>query len=272
MILVVGGTGRLGRLVVEDLAGRQEEVRVLARHATASVPLLSRSVHLVDGDIRDPATVTAAAAGVSCIVVASHGVESRERHGLETVDELGSRAVVSAAQRVGCSIVLVSIVGAAPDATLPLARTKWAAEQVVRASSVPWTIVRAAAFAQTWAMILTLSAGRSGRPGIIGAGEAAHRFVDVRDVAAVVTRAATDDALRGRILQVCGPDELTVSQLANLVQQANSWHGSPRHLPVPVARMIAASLALFRADLARKVSLGIAMNEPGGRYRHPPPH
>ncbi|GAA1967138.1 SDR family oxidoreductase [Microbacterium deminutum] len=261
MILVVGGTGRLGRLVVEDLAVGSD-VRVLARHATASVPLLSRSVHLVDGDIRDPATVTAAAHGVSCIVVASHGVESRERNGLATVDELGSRAVVSAAQRVGCSIVLVSSVGAAPDAALPLARTKWSAEQVVRGSGVPWTIVRATAFAQTWAMILSRSAGRSGRPAIIGGGEAAHRFVDVRDVAAVVARVATDDSLRGRILQVCGPEGLTVSQLAVLVQQANSWHGSPRYLPVPLARMIAASLALFRADLARKVSLGIAMNDP----------
>ena len=182
--------------------------------------------------------------------------------GLETVDELGSRAVASAARSVECSIVLMSIVGAAPDAALPLARTKWAAEQVIRESGVAWTIVRTAAFAQTWAMILGLSAGRSGRPGIIGAGETAHRFVDVRDVASVVARAAWDDSLRGRILQVCGPDELTVSQLAALVQQANSWHRPPRRLPVPLARMIAASVAPFRADLARRVSLGIAMNDP----------
>jgi uncharacterized protein YbjT (DUF2867 family) len=261
MILVVGGSGRLGRLVVEDLSAGHE-VRVLAPHATASTRSLPGSALLRDGDVRDPATVTAAAQGVSCIVVASHGVESRERDGLQSVDELGSRAVVSAAQQVGCSIVLVSIVGAAPDATLPLARTKWVAEQVVRESGVPWTIVRGAAFAQTWAMILSLSAGRSGRPAIIGPGQSKHRFVDVRDVAAVVARTATDDSLRGRILEVSGPEELSVSQLASMVQEANSWAGPPRHLPLPLARVIAPWLGLFRPDLARRVTIGIAMNDP----------
>ena len=261
MILVVGGSGRLGRLVVQELRARNE-VRVLSRHATATVSSMpGRSDH-VDGDVRDPVVVTAAAHGASCIVVASHGVESRERHGLVSVDTNGSRAVVAAARRVGCSIVLVSIVGAGPDVSLPLARAKWAAEQVIRASDVPWTIVRSAAFAQTWAMILTLSAGRTGRPGVIGPGVAAHRFVDVRDVAGVVARAATDESLRGRTIQVAGPDELTVSQLAAMVQQANSWTGAPRHLPVLVARAIAPGLAVFRPDLARRLSMGIAMNNP----------
>lgn len=261
MILVIGGTGRLGRLVVDDLVTR-DEVRVLARRATASAARMPRSVQLVDGDVRDPATVAAAAQGVSCIVIASHGVESRERDGLKAVDELGSRAVGAAARRAECGIVLMSMVGAGPHAAMPLARTKWAAENEIRESGAPWTIVRATAFAQTWAMILTESAGRSGRPGIIGAGETVHRFIDARDVASVVARAATDLSLRGRTLQLCGPDELTVSQLAVLVKQANSWTGPPRHLPVPLARTIAASLAPFRADLARKLSLAIAMNDP----------
>ncbi|WP_306231642.1 SDR family oxidoreductase [Agrococcus beijingensis] len=260
MILVVGGSGRLGRLVVEALSA-QHEVRVLARHATTAAPPLPGRVQLVDGDVRDAAAMTAAAEGASCIVVASHGVESRERDGLESVDVLGARAVAAAATRNGCGIVLVSAVGAAPDAAQPLARTKWAAEQIVRECGAPWTIVRAAAFAQTWAMILTLSAGRSGRPSLIGPGAALHRFVDVRDVAAVVARAATDDALRGRILEVCGPDPLTPSQLAAMVQEANSWHGAPRHLPLALARVIGSGLSLFRPDLGRRLTLGIAMNE-----------
>ncbi|WP_177220285.1 SDR family oxidoreductase [Agrococcus baldri] len=254
----MGGTGRLGRLVVDALADGHA-LRVFARHATAAEPALA-PVERIDGDVRDSDAVVAAAAGASCIVLASHGVESRERDGLETVDVLGARAVVAAATRHACSIVLVSAVGAAPDARQPLARTKWAAEQIVTASGVPWTIVRSASFAQTWAMILTLSAGGSGRPSLIGRGEAIHRFVDVRDVAGVVARAATDDALRGRILEVCGPAGLSASQLAEMVQVANSWHGSPRHLPVAAARIIASCLTPFRPDLARRLTLGIAMN------------
>lgn len=261
MILVVGGSGRLGRLVVEHLVSHHD-VRVLAPHATATLPARNTRLEVVDGDVRDLATVVAAAKGVSCIVVASHGVESRERDGLATVDGLGSLAVTAAAAQVACGIVLVSVVGAAADAALPLGRTKFAAEQRIHESGVPWTIVRCAAFAQTWAMILTLSAGDTGRPAIIGRGEAAHRFVDVRDVASVVARASTDTSLRGRLLQVSGPEPLTVSQLASMVQRANSWTGAPRHLPLPLARAIATTLAPFRPDLTRKLRLGIAMDEP----------
>ena len=261
MILVVGGSGRLGQLVVEDLISRHD-VRVLAPHATATLPAQDTRLEVVDGDVRDLATVAAAAKGVSCIVVASHGVESRERDGLETIDGLGSLAVTAAATEVASSVVLMSVVGAAADSPLPLGRTKFAAEQRIRESGVPWTIVRCAAFAQTWAMILTLSAGDTGRPAIIGRGEAAHRFVDVRDVASVVARASTDTTLRGRVLQVSGPQPRTVSQLATMVQQANSWTGAPRHLPVPLVRAIAPILAPFRPDITRKLRLGIAMNEP----------
>lgn len=261
MILVVGGTGRLGGLVVEELAGRHA-VRVLARRATHAVRTKGDLVVLIDADVRDGSAVAAAARGASCIVVASHGVESRERDGLESVDVDGARAVVAAAREAGCAVVLTSIVGAAPDAVLPLARSKWEAERIVRESGVPWTIIRSAAFAQTWAMILTLSAGRSGRPSMIGSGRAGHRFVDVRDVAAVIARAATDPGLRGRTLQISGPEVLTPWQLAAMVQQANDWTGTPRHLPLPVARAVGAVLSPFRPDLARRIALGIAMDEP----------
>lgn len=261
MILIIGGTGRLGRLVVEGLLPHHE-VRVFSRHATSASPAMPDAVEVVDGDIRDQEAVTRAADGAACIVMAAHGVESRERDGLASVDELGSRAVVAAARRVGSEIVLVSAAAARADAPLELDRAKWAAEQVVRESGVPWTIVRATPYAQTWAMVLTMSAGRSGRPGIIGAGETPHPFVDVRDVAAVVTRAVLDESLRGRTLLVSGPDELTVVQLAEMMREANALRGSPRHLPVRLARAIGAVLGVFRPHLARRLEIAASLNDP----------
>ena len=261
MILVIGGTGRLGRLVIGAL-GSQHEVRVLSRHATSADPPMPDAVEVVDGDIRDPAALARAAEGAACIVMAAHGVESRERGGLAAVDELGSRAVTAAARRFGSHIVLVSTAGARADAPLLLDRTKWAAEQVVRESGVPWTIVRAAPYAQTWAMILTMSADRSGRPGIIGSGTTSHHFIDVRDVAAVVTRAATDVSLRGRILLVAGPDGLTLRQLAAMMQEATSWSGSPRHLPILLANAIGVVLGVFRPHLARRLKIAASLNDP----------
>lgn len=261
MILIIGGAGRLGRLLVEGLAS-QHQVRVFSPHATSARPPMRDGVELVDGDVRDLEAVARAADGATCIVMAAHGVESRERDGAASVDELGSRAVAAAARRFGSAIVLVSGAGAGVDAPLHLDRTKWAAEQLVRESAVPWTIVRAAPYAQTWSMVLTMSADRSGHPGIIGAGTTPHPFVDVRDVADVVMRAVNDESLRGRTLLVSGPEGLTLVELAAMMQEATSWSGSPRHVPMPLAKAIGAVLGVFKPHLARRLEIAASLNRP----------
>lgn len=261
MILLIGGGGRLGSLLVERLAS-QHRVRVFSPHATSARRAMPDGVEVVDGDIRDLAAVAGAADGATCIVMAAHGVESRERDGAASVDELGSRAVTAAARRSGSAIVLVSGAGVRADAPLRLDRTKWAAEQVVRESRVPWTIVRAAPYAQTWSMVLTMSADRSGRPGIIGAGTTPHPFVDVRDVADVVTRAVNDESLRGHTVLVSGPEGLTLVELAAMLQEATSWSGPPRHVPMPLAKAIGAALGVFRPHLARRLEIAASLNRP----------
>ena len=64
--------------------------------------------------------------------------------------------------------------------------------------------MRPAAYLETWLQILTKTAGASSRPLIFGRGETPIRFASAAEVSAVVTRAATDAKLRGRILDVAG--------------------------------------------------------------------
>ena len=59
----------------------------------------------------------------------------------------------------------MSIVGASADHPIELFRMKHAAEEHLRASGAPWTIVRATAFAEFWLDLLDQTAGASGRPG-----------------------------------------------------------------------------------------------------------
>lgn len=71
MIAVIGGTGRLGRLVSARLVEAGEHVRVVARSATSTaVP----GMEFVAADLRDPSTLAPALNGVDTVVAAAHGM------------------------------------------------------------------------------------------------------------------------------------------------------------------------------------------------------
>ena len=125
------------------------------------------------------------------------------------VDRDGNANLVRAAVEAGAAVVLVSIVGAGPDSPLEIARMKWAAEEQLRASGVPWTVVRATAFLELWTELLQSTAARSGVPTVFGRGTNPVNFIPVQQVALAVARAATDPSLGGRVVEVGGPEKLT---------------------------------------------------------------
>ncbi len=73
MILLAGGSGRLGTLIVRRLQARGLAVRVLTRDRRRTAHFDQPQVELVEGDVRDSRTLGAAMVGVSSVVSAIHG-------------------------------------------------------------------------------------------------------------------------------------------------------------------------------------------------------
>jgi len=258
MIVVAGGSGLLGRQVVGDLLDRGEQVRVLVRDTERARTLLGDQVDLMAADVRRPEGLDEVLAGASAV----HGFLGGRGAGPVEVDQRGNANLVNAAAAAGASVVLISVIGAAADSHLDLFRAKHAAEEHLRASGTPWTIVRAAAFVETWLAILARTAGRSGRPVIFGRGEQPLAFVFVADVAAVASRAVTDATLRGKILEVTG-EPVTMTDLARALQTARGWHGSPRHMPRPVLRTLATLTRPVNPAFARGNRTALTMDTAG---------
>ncbi len=256
MILVIGGTGRLGRLVVRRLLADGHGVRVLAKGAAAATDLREAGAELVAADIRDRDAVRTAVQDVDVVVSAAHGMTGTGDPTPATVDRDGNRNVVDAASAAGAAVVLLSVVGAAPDSRMELIRMKWEAEEYLRASGVPWTVVRGTAYAEMWADLLRESARRSGRPQVFGSGRNPLNFVAVADVAAAVVRAATDPSLRGHVVEVGGPDNLTFDELAALVCPGTR----PRHVPRTALRVMGVAARPFNAELARLARSAVHMD------------
>jgi uncharacterized protein YbjT (DUF2867 family) len=267
VVLVAGGTGRLGTLVVAALATRGVEVRVMTRDLHRADHLTSAHVKTVIGDVRDSASVAAAVVGVDVVVSAVHGFAGPGGGTPASVDRDGNIRLIEAARSAGADLVLISGVGAAPDSPLELFR-KHAAETALAASGVPATIVRATAFLELWIDLLRRTAGRSNRPLVFGRGHNPINFVSVRDVAALVERVVIDQATRGQTLEIGGPDNLTLDQLARLVAANGRDATMPRHLPRAALHAMAATVGRVRPELGRQARAALVMDHDDMTFHH----
>jgi NADH dehydrogenase len=259
MIVVAGGTGRLGQRVVRRLLDRGLAVRVLTRSPTGAAGLPA-AVELAVGDVRDRGSLRAAMAGAATVVSAVQGVTGTGGDSPATVDRDGNANLVDLAADVGADVVMMSVVGASPYSPMELFAMKYAAEQHLRASGVPATVVRATAFAELWVEISRKTAGRSGRPVVFGRGDNPVNFVCVDDVAAAVEYAVVEPTTRGTTMQIGGPDTVTLSALAALVQAADGGTGQPRHVPPLALKGLAGSVGRVRPAFGRQLRMALAMD------------
>ena len=233
MILIAGGTGRLGTVLVNRWVDRGEQVRVLTRDPRRAAHL--PPVDVVRGDVRDPASVATAVRGADAVVSAVHGFTGW-RQSPASVDREGNRNLITAAAGAGAHVVLLSVVGASAQHPLELFRMKAAAEEVLRTSGATWAIVRAAAFRELYEELVRRSAGRSGRPLVFGRGGNPILFATVGEVADAVDRGLT---CRNQVIEVRG-EVLTFEELAaGLERELGSGARRPRHVPRPVLRGMA---------------------------------
>ena len=258
MILVAGGTGRLGALVVSRLAARGLDVRVLTRDPARARHLPGGAIEIVKGDVRDRESIERVMPAVTTVVSAVQGFAGPGRVSPASVDRDGNANLVDAAAAAGADVVLMSVVGASPDSPMALFRAKYEAEQHLRASGAPWTIVRATAFVELWAEIMA-------KPIVFGRGDNPINFVSVVDVAAVVERAVVDVSLRGQILEVGGPQNLTFNELAARLDDVHGRSRKIRHVPRSMLRALAlvarqprAALTMDTTDMAFDATSPIA--------------
>ena len=147
-ILVTGGTGTLGRLVVERL--READGTSASSAATAAGPTVDAGVEFVTADLTTGEGVEAAVDGRR---------DHRPLAGTQLGDDVKTRHLVEAASKAGARhLVYISVVGAERipiqgriDRTMfGYFGSKLAAEQVVSGSGIPWTTLRATQFEQTF--------------------------------------------------------------------------------------------------------------------------
>jgi uncharacterized protein YbjT (DUF2867 family) len=244
-ILVLGGTGFVGRHLCRELARLQYRVTVPTRskaQAVQSLPL----VDLVQADIHDKAALARLIPGHEAavnLVAILHGDLFRfEYVHVELVKKIARACQDSRVAR----LVHVSALGAAADAPSMYQRSKAAGEAVLQGSQLDWTVLRPSVIFGEGDQFLALFARLQKALPIMPLAGADTLFqpVWVGDVVAAVVQCLQRDDTVKRTYELCGPERFTLRQL---VKMAGSLSGHARPvigLPPPIARLQALFMEL----------------------------
>jgi nucleoside-diphosphate-sugar epimerase len=273
-VMVTGATGFVGSHLADQLLKHGHEVTLLVRTPERAAHLAERGARLVRGDLADVTAIAEASEGQDVVhhVAALTGAVN-EAEFLATNRE-GTRRILEAAEaaKVGRLVLLSSGAAGGPasrgrprDASEPdqpvtmYGRSKLAAEQLVRAADLPWTILRPPAVygprdTENFLAVFR-AANRLGITPVFGDGSQELSMIHVSDLADACCRAATAEAVIGGTYYVNHPEVVTARAIVETI--GRHVGRTPTVVPLPewITRSLLAITGTTAALLRRKTIL-----------------
>lgn len=219
---VAGGTGFVGGAIAAEIRRRGHRVVVLSHRGEEARGPLPDDVELRRVDVATGEGLPDALAGLDALVVAlafrNSPIEAPRRgQTFMAVDAAGTERLAAAALDAGVGrVVYLSGAGAAPDAPRHWFRAKWRAETAIRASGLPFTIIRPTwiygprdvslnrflGFARLLQVVPMTNLGRQ---------QLAPVFIG--DVARLAADSLVDPAATGQVFELGGPETLSMREI-----------------------------------------------------------
>ncbi len=204
-ILVIGGTGNVGSLVVNELLANGGSVRVLTR-STDRAGALPPGAEGVVGNLADPPSLARAFQAVEQVVLITALHPDEAAHG---------QNAVRVARKAGArKIVFLSVVLPADATHIPHFASKLAIEKSIKESGLKFTILRANNFFQNDLAFREAMLQHGIYPQPLGSLGVTR--VDTRDISDCAVRALSTSALDGKTINLNGPTSLTGKDVARI--------------------------------------------------------
>jgi NADH dehydrogenase len=256
-ILVVGGSGFVGRHLVAALAARGANVTVPTRRRDRARHLiLLPTVDVVEADVRDANALAALAAGRDAVINLAgilHGPGFQQAH-----VEL-AQSVVNACRRAGIARLLhMSALGADPAAPSEYLRSKGIGQNaVLAADDLEATVFRPSVIFGPEDRFLNLFATLSAIFPVLALASPEARFqpVYVGDVVKAMLAALDEPVTAGKHYDLCGPREYTLRELMAFVCAVKGRRRLVVGLPDGIAWLQAWAMELLPAKLITRDNL-----------------
>ena len=223
MILVAGATGYLGGEICRRLTTAGRPVRALVRK-TSDPSIVARlrelGAEIIEGDLREPASLERACRGATAVVSTVTITRSRQPgDSLAATDEQGQLALVEAAEAAGAGkFVYISFSGGLGGGDA-LTHAKRAVEQRLARSGMRWTVLRPSFFMEVWLGPALGFDYANARATIYGSGEQRMSWISLGDVAACAVMALDNPATDRQMIELGGPEAVSPLEVVRIFEE-----------------------------------------------------
>jgi len=236
MILVTGGTGFVGSHLIKRLRKIDIPVRAIVRNPGRAEELKDLGVDVIPGDVSDKASLEKAVIGCERIVHLVGIIQETAGATFQSVHVDGTRNVLNAAKKAGVPhFFFQSALGTRPGAKSAYHRTKWEAEELVRAGCIPFTILRPSLIygpGDQFTIRLSEMIRLAPILPIIGSGTSKIQPVYIDDVIACIEKAVTSNSYLNEIYEIGGPEQLTYEEVTVAIAGILGVRRPKFHMPL----------------------------------------
>ena len=243
-LLVIGGTGTLGRQVVLQALTKGYQVRCLVRNLRKGAFLKEWGAELVYGDLTIPETIPPCLLGITAIVDASTS-RPYDLSTIKQVDWDGKVALIEACRTANIKrFIFYSTLNLEQFSSIPLMEMKLGVETRLKESKIPYTIFRLSGFYQGLIEQYAIPILED-LPIWITNENTSVSYMDTQDIAKICLRALQLPKTLNRTFLLGGPKGWLSSEIIELCEQLAGQSAQIKKIPILILKLSSKFLGFF---------------------------
>lgn len=244
-VLVIGASGQLGSVVLNQLLEANQECVAFVRPSSNFTPPSSNKLQIAQGDLSDFNSVNKACSGLKQVIATASSIIPRQGDKFGINEVKNYQNLIKACQQQSIEhLIYISAFSSPFDQLVPEFRVKRQIEQLIMQSGIPYTIFRGAAFMDIYYAVMgsrlamdgvlhptllrgfwltklysRLTFGLLENRGIAllpGNGKVKQSFICINDVAVFMVKALTVPSAKNRIIELGGPEILSWHDVSDI--------------------------------------------------------
>ena len=261
-ILVVGGTGTLGRQIVKQALNEGYQIKCLVRDFRRSSFLKDWGAELIYGDLSKPSTLPLALKGVT-VIIDSATIRSTSTYTSETIDWRGKLALVEAAKVVGVKkFIYFSLLNASKNPSIPLMDLKLKMENELEKSGLNYTIFQCSGFFQGLISQYALPVLESETIWLPG-DSSPVAYLDTQDAAKAIMHSLNEPSYDSKKVSLIGEKFWTPKEIIQLCERLSGKTAKISYIPVIGFSLLRRFFRFFEFtwNIADRLQFGEISNE-----------
>ena len=257
-LLIVGGTGTLGRQVVLQALTKGYPVRCMVRNFRKANFLKEWGVELVYGDLTRPETIPPCLKGITAVIDASTS-RVNELDSLKKVDWDGKLCLIEAAKAANIErFIFFSAQNVEQFDNIPLMKVKYGIETKLKKSGIPYTIFRLTGFYQGLIEQYAIPILEN-LPIWVSNEKTDISYMDTQDVARFCLRSLQIPQTTNQIFFLSGLKGWVSSEIIDLCEQLAGQEAQVKRIPLFALKLVSNFFGFF--EWGRNISDRLAFVE-----------